>query len=42
MFAVSNVDEGISLRKSGIAGEILILGYISPLYTKLLIDNNLL
>jgi len=30
-FAVATVDEGIQLRKSGIEGEILVLGYTSPL-----------
>ncbi|MDK2952304.1 MAG: serine/alanine racemase, partial [Kosmotogales bacterium] len=30
-FAVATIDEGIQLRKSGIEGEILVLGYTSPL-----------
>lgn len=30
-FAVATIDEGISLRKYGISGEILVLGYTSPL-----------
>lgn len=30
LFAVSNIDEAVGLRKSGIKGEILILGYTSP------------
>lgn len=29
-FAVAEVDEGIALRKNGIKGEILVLGYTSP------------
>jgi len=32
-FAVATIDEGIQLRKRGIEGEILILGYTSPLRT---------
>lgn len=34
LFAVSNIDEAIGLRKAGIEGEILILGYSSPSYIK--------
>lgn len=36
MFAVSNIDEAVGLRNSGIEGEILILGYTSPKYAKTL------
>ena len=32
MFAVSNIDEAVGLRKAGIRGLILILGYTSPIY----------
>ena len=41
MFAVSNIDEAIVLRKSGIKGEILILGYTSPYYSKVIAENDL-
>lgn len=34
VFAVATIDEGIKLRKYGISGEILILGYTSPLRAK--------
>lgn len=34
LFAVSNIDEAVGLRNSGIKGEILILGYSSPIYAK--------
>ena len=33
-FAVATIDEGIRLRKYGISGEILILGYTSPMRAK--------
>ena len=33
-FAVATIDEGIQLRKYGVSGEILILGYTSPLRAK--------
>ena len=33
-FAVATIDEGIKLRKYGIDGEILILGYTSPIRAK--------
>lgn len=36
IFAVSNIDEAVGLRNSGITGEILILGYSSPIYAKTL------
>lgn len=40
-FAVSNIDEAVGLRESGIKGEILILGYTSPFYSKTIIDSDL-
>lgn len=36
MFAVSNIDEAVGLRNAGIRGEILILGYSSPIYANTL------
>ena len=33
-FAVATIDEGIELRRYGISGEILILGFTSPLRAK--------
>lgn len=36
LFAVSNIDEAVGLRNSGVTGEILILGYTSPKYAKTL------
>lgn len=36
LFAVSNIDEAVGLRNSGVDGEILILGYTSPKYAKTL------
>lgn len=41
MYAVSNIDEAVSLRESGIKGEILILGYTSPLHAKVLYEKEL-
>ena len=41
MFAVSNIDEAVGLREAGIKCEILILGYSSPIYAKLLYDQKL-
>lgn len=41
LFAVSNIDEAVGLREAGITGEILILGYSSPIYAKTLYDFNL-
>lgn len=41
MFAVSNIDEAVSLRDAGINGEILILGYTSPLHAKILYEKEL-
>lgn len=40
-YAVATIDEGIALRKYGISGEILILGYTSPLRAKELRKYNL-
>jgi alanine racemase len=36
LFAVSNIDEAVGLRNAGITGEILILGYSSPIYANTL------
>lgn len=41
MLAVSNIDEAIGLREAGITGEILLLGYSSPIYAKTLRDYDL-
>lgn len=41
LFAVSNIDEAVGLREGGIHGEILILGYSSPVYAKTLCDYDL-
>lgn len=41
LFAVSNIDEAVGLRESGIKGEILILGYSSPYYVRTLYDYDL-
>lgn len=41
LFAVSNIDEAVGLRESGIKGEILILGYSSPYYAKTIFDYDL-
>lgn len=41
LFAVSNIDEAIGLREAGIKGEILLLGYSSPIYAKTLVDYDL-
>lgn len=41
LFAVSNIDEAVGLREAGIIGEILILGYTSPVYAQTLYDYNL-
>jgi alanine racemase len=41
LFAVSNIDEAVSLRDAGIKGEILILGYTSPYYCRTLYDKDL-
>lgn len=36
IFAVSNIDEAVGLRNAGIRGDILILGYSSPIYAQTL------
>lgn len=41
-FAVSNICEGIKLRKLGIKGEILILGYTPPQEAEKLIEYNII
>ena len=41
-FAVATLQEGIELRKAGIQGEILIMGYTSPQYAYLLTANDLI
>lgn len=41
ILAVSNIDEAIGLREAGIAGEILLLGYSSPIYAEVLRDYDL-
>lgn len=41
LFAVSNIDEAVGLRNAGITGEILILGYSSPIYASTLHFLNL-
>lgn len=39
-FAVSNIDEAVGLREAGIKGDILILGYTSPKYARILSKQN--
>lgn len=41
-FAVSNLNEAIELRNSGITGEILILGYTPPEYANLISEYNII
>ena len=41
MFAVSNIDEAVGLRKAGIRGLILILGYTSPIYAEALYNYDI-
>lgn len=41
LFAVSNIDEAVGLREGGISGEILILGYSSPVYAPTLCEYDL-
>lgn len=41
LFAVSNIDEAVGLREAGIEGEILILGYTSPKYARIIYCQNL-
>ena len=40
-FAVSNIDEAMTLRLAGIGGEILILGYTDSSLASVLLNNNL-
>lgn len=40
-FAVATAEEGVSLRKSGLSGEILVLGYTHPRDAACLNENNL-
>lgn len=40
-FAVSNIDEAVGLREAGIEGEILILGYSSPKFARILYSQHL-
>ena len=42
LFAVSNIDEAVGLRDSGVAGEILILGYTSPKLAHVLVEKNIM
>ncbi len=41
-FAVSSVDEALNLRRVGVSGDILILGYTPPVHFHYLIEENLL
>lgn len=41
LFAVSNIDEAVGLRKAGVEGEILILGYSSISHAKTTLDYDL-
>jgi len=41
LFAVSNIDEAITLRDAGIKGEILILGYTAPSLASVLAEKNI-
>lgn len=41
-FAVSNIEEAVKLRKMGIKGEILILGYTPPQEAEILSNNNII
>jgi len=41
LFAVSNIDEAVGLREAGIQGEILLLGYSSPVYARTLCEFDL-
>ena len=40
-FAVSNIDEAITLRYAGVTGHILILGYTAPEHARLLFENKI-
>ncbi len=42
MFAVSNVDEAVTLRQAGITGEILILGYTAADMADVLLEHNII
>lgn len=41
LFAVSNIEEALTLRTSGITGEILILGYTPAECSELLVEHNI-
>lgn len=41
LFAVSNIDEAVGIREAGIKGEVLILGYSSPVYARTLLGYDL-
>lgn len=41
LYAVSNIDEAVGLREAGIQGEILILGYTSPKFARILYSQHL-
>lgn len=41
LFAVSNIDEAVGLREAGVEGEILILGYTSPKYARIIYCQDL-
>ena len=41
LFAVSNIDEAIGLREAGVKGEILLLGYSSPIYVRAMLKYDL-
>ncbi len=41
MFAVSNIDEALELRRNGIVRPILILGYTPASYAKVLVENDI-
>lgn len=42
LFAVSNIDEAVGLREAGIEGDILILGYTSPKFARVLFSQRLI
>ena len=42
MLAVSSLDEALALRKSNVEVDILILGYVNPIYLDICIENNLI
>lgn len=41
LFAVSNIDEAVGLREAGIQGEVLILGYTSPKFARIIYSQHL-